>query len=303
MSSEQAHSSKCTLNPCICTTSPTRSPNSNPEICAILVRGKPCKEPVIAVICTKSTGTTARCIKHLKVIQCSRPSCGLLAKSKIKCLCTKHEKEELDKSKLKFFCSESGCENPVSKKKEGKCDLHYTIGRCKFFDDEKKERCQKLARGKTEFCITHTSSGSKLLCNYIDPKTNEKCKKAARGSSIRSRGRGKSDSDGKCIAHGGGKRCQFEDEDTKEKCTHAAAGATDFCKGHGGGNRCQFIDIDGKTTCPLAARSKGGFCVRHGGGPRCSIKDCGNGAISKRVGLCKYHIKITGVPEKHQVLD
>jgi hypothetical protein len=62
-------------------------------------------------------------------------------------------------------------------------------------------------------------------------------------------------SNGLCVAHGGGKRCQHAGG-----CGKSAQSSTSYCIAHGGGKRCQHAGGYRKS-----AQSPSSFCGAHGG--------------------------------------
>lgn len=82
-----------------------------------------------------------------------------------------------------------------------------------------------------------------------------------------------SQSRGRCIRHGGGKRCSVEN------CTRGAQ-VTGRCKAHGGGVRCS---VDG---CDKSSQGSG-LCRTHGGGKLCVFPGCKKG--TQRRGRCSAH--------------
>ena len=81
---------------------------------------------------------------------------------------------------------------------------------------------------------------------------------------------------GKCIAHGGGKRC------TETDCGKSAIKNTGKCTIHGGGKRCNEIG------CNKGAKGKSMKCIAHGGGKRCIEDDC-NDPVAPKSDKCKIH--------------
>ncbi|GAB9467293.1 hypothetical protein Gpo141_00004645 [Globisporangium polare] len=82
-----------------------------------------------------------------------------------------------------------------------------------------------------------------------------------------------SQSRGRCIRHGGGKRCSVPE------CTRGAQ-ATGRCKAHGGGVRCS---VNG---CEKSSQGSG-LCRTHGGGKICVFPGCKKG--TQRGGKCSTH--------------
>jgi hypothetical protein len=86
-------------------------------------------------------------------------------------------------------------------------------------------------------------------------------------------------SNGLCLAHGGGKRCQYAGG-----CGKSAVSPTSYCKTHGGGKRCRHAG-----GCGNSARSASSYCRAHGGGTRCQYAGgCGKGAKSS-TSFCVAH--------------
>ncbi|TMW57741.1 hypothetical protein Poli38472_014344 [Pythium oligandrum] len=82
-----------------------------------------------------------------------------------------------------------------------------------------------------------------------------------------------SQSHGRCIRHGGGKRCAVDG------CPRGAQ-ARGKCKAHGGGMRCK---VDG---CVRSSQGSG-LCRSHGGGKLCDYPGCTKG--TQRHGKCSTH--------------
>jgi hypothetical protein len=129
---------------------------------------------------------------------------------------------------------------------------------------------QELTWGR--FCKTHKLENMVDIkhkkCNYEGcnrySQGNGKCKAHGGGRRCVELGcnfsaREKSD---KCVTHGGGKRCSEND------CTKGAEGKTDKCIKHGGGERCNYKG------CTFTSRAGSNFCKTHGGGKRCSEPGC-----------------------------
>lgn len=109
-----------------------------------------------------------------------------------------------------------------------------------------------------------------------------------------------SQSRGRCIRHGGGKRCSVEN------CTRGAQ-VTGRCKAHGGGIRCSVDGCSkssqgsglcrthgGGKICIFPGCKKGtqrrGRCSAHGGARRCTVAGCGK--IDRGGGFCESHKKV-----------
>jgi len=117
----------------------------------------------------------------------------------------------------------------------------------------------------TEGCTKITSTNGKCIAHGGGKRCTESgCEKSAIKNT------------GKCTAHGGGKRC------SESGCDNGAKGTTMKCIAHGGGKRCNEDD------CNNPVASKSNKCKDHGGGVTCSEKDCTNNAIGK-IGKCRKH--------------
>lgn len=109
-----------------------------------------------------------------------------------------------------------------------------------------------------------------------------------------------SQSHGRCIRHGGGKRCSVPE------CTRGAQ-ATGRCKAHGGGVRCSVSGCEkssqgsglcrthgGGKICVFPGCKKGtqrgGKCSTHGGARLCAVDGCGK--VDRGGGLCGAHKKV-----------
>jgi len=161
--------------------------------------------------------------------------------------CNSHKKDGMENLKFKR-CKQDGC-CKLARSKSDFCISHGGGKKCKY------ENCNKTSQGKTDFCASH---GGGTVCS------EKGCDSIAKGSI------------GKCIKHGGGKRCKFEG------CDNSAKGKTDFCISHGGGKRCKYEG------CKSSAERNTDFCVRHGGGKRCKFEGCESSAAGK-TDYCKRH--------------
>jgi hypothetical protein len=183
--------------------------------------------------------------------------------------CKTHKKDDMI-NVINKRCKEQGC-NKLARGKTDFCASHGGGKRCK------EQGCDKTAQGKTDLCISH--GGGKRCkedgCKNSAIGKTDFCKSHRGGKRCKKQecdkiARGKTDF---CISHGGGKRC------VEYGCYKSAQGKTDFCSKHGGGKRCK------KQECDKIARGKTDFCVSHGGGKRCP--NCIDW-IDSRCGWSKY---------------
>jgi hypothetical protein len=162
--------------------------------------------------------------------------------------CGKHKLENMINLKFKKCKYLEGC-NKLARNKSDFCISHGGGKRCI------KEECNKSAQDNTDFCVNH-GGGRRCI--------EEGCTSVSKGKN------------NKCIKHGGGKRCKHPE------CKNSAKGNTDFCISHGGGKRCKE---DG---CKSSAERNTDFCVKHGGGKRCKQVECKRSAAGK-TDYCKSH--------------
>ncbi len=183
--------------------------------------------------------------------------------------CKTHKKDDMV-NVINKRCKEQGC-NKLARGKTDFCASHGGGKRCK------EQGCDKTAQGKTDLCISH--GGGKRCkedgCKNSAIGKTDFCKSHRGGKrcvedGCKNSAIGKTDF---CISHGGGKRC------VEYGCYKSAQGKTDFCSKHGGGKRCK------KQECDKIARGKTDFCVSHGGGKRCT--NCIDW-IDSRCGWSKY---------------
>ena len=85
---------------------------------------------------------------------------------------------------------------------------------------------------------------------------------------------------GKCKAHGGGRRCSVSECDT------AARSKSVFCRSHGGAARC----AEDGCTKPVGNLRGTRYCSAHGGKKLCKIEGCSNCARTNGPGdVCAKH--------------